>query len=467
MEDWTQTENRDDISELEDDRTFELIGDLKEFILSTRPLESLIADMKSWLKVDEQRIKTKANPLIRTTADIQVDRDKSDGSGKLDELEATKRDCLLEDPLLLSITDQLQSVNPSQIWESGPQRTTSNQLKGIIEDFFGEPWIWWPLSPRFGEMPVGKTRLHWICGCGRERFAVVPKEFATQAVQSAIGKTHSPSEVTIPLSTHTGSQRINPENNDSMSRAHFPTQFKSQDPSTSQVTYDTQDHPCTQRPKDLHIFFIVASGPKIGDRHRLAQLKVGAKTSTDDFFKWLQEQYFKLRGSFRSFLSIRVYSHCDFYMFHKWDVNMYGPAEQNSFPDSNSPYYYLPRPMWPIPPITEDQFYHRFYSCYKPRAFHRPFHKCRKRCSDRTTLDRLPLRQYSFQVEDDKEEHFWGMYAVTRISFARVMVYSVVCFAPAIFPAMVFFFLWLFSWGHEGDLQNLRKCTGVNNNAAG
>lgn len=133
---------------------------------------------------------------------------------------------------------------------------------------------------------------------------------------------------------------------------------------------------------------------------------------------------------------------------------MYGPAEQNSFPESKLPYYYLPRPMWPIPPITEDQFYHRFYSCYKPTTFHRLFHKCRKRCTDRVTLDRLPLRHHSLKVEDIKEEHFWGIYAVTRISFARVMVYSVVCFAPAFFPGVVFFFLWLFSWGHEGDLQN-------------
>lgn len=110
--------------------------------------------------------------------------------------------------------------------------------------------------------------------------------------------------------------------------------------------------------------------------------------------------------------------------------------------------------MSPVPPITEDQFYHRFYTCYKPTTFHKLFHKCRKRCTDRVALNRLPLRYHSLQVEDTKEEHFWGIYAVTRIAFTRVVIYSILCFVPSIFPSVAFFFLWLFSWGHEADLQN-------------
>ena len=69
-EDQAQTENCDEISEPEANGAFELIGDVNEFILSASPIAALIADIKSWLKVDEKR--TEVNPTVRTVTDIHL-----------------------------------------------------------------------------------------------------------------------------------------------------------------------------------------------------------------------------------------------------------------------------------------------------------------------------------------------------------------------------------------------------------
>ena len=37
-----------------------------------------------------------------------------------------------------------------------------------------------------------------------------------------------------------------------------------------------------------------------------------------------------------------------------------------------------------------------------------------------------------------------------HVSFLGVMMYHTLL----LFPPLVFWFLWLFAWGHEGDLQN-------------
>ncbi|KAG7145413.1 hypothetical protein HYQ46_005844 [Verticillium longisporum] len=201
---------------------------------------------------------------------------------------------------------------------------------------------------------------------------------------------------------------------------------------------------------ESHIFLVVPSGLYVGDRQRLAQRTIVVGTSDDELFCWIQEQYFLLRGRLGAFMSIRIYSHCDFYMFHKYDTEMYSPVQQHSFPGNELPYDFSPKPMHPVPPISDDQFYHRFYACYNPTSLHRLFHKCRKRCGDRADVGSFPLRRHGLLVEDTTKEYFWGIYVVTSISFIRVAVYSSLC----CLPGFVFFFLWMFSWGHSGDLQN-------------
>jgi hypothetical protein len=58
----------------------------------------------------------------------------------------------------------------------------------------------------------------------------------------------------------------------------------------------------------LHLLLVV----KTGSSHHLSQIELHG-ASTKQFFRQLRSDYFKLRGCIRSFFSIWVYSHCDFY----------------------------------------------------------------------------------------------------------------------------------------------------------
>lgn len=47
-------------------------------------------------------------------------------------------------------------------------------------------------------------------------------------------------------------------------------------------------------------------------------------------------------------------------------------------------------------------------------------------------------------------EQFWGIMAREQRSALKVVLYMLLSLTPTIW----FTFMWLFSWGHEGDLQN-------------
>jgi hypothetical protein len=103
------------------------------------------------------------------------------------------------------------------------------------------------------------------------------------------------------------------------------------------------------------------------------------------------------------------------------------------------------------PPISRHEFHTRFYACYQPRPSLHWFHKCIKGCrSSQKTIDLLPKRRTFLEEGGDDREVFWGIYAREKPSILVVIVYNVVC----LIPFLTFFFLWLFRWGHSGDLQN-------------
>ena len=48
-------------------------------------------------------------------------------------------------------------------FDSADVGSFSNQIKGMIEDYFGAPVDWWPLSARERPLPNGFTRVRWTC----------------------------------------------------------------------------------------------------------------------------------------------------------------------------------------------------------------------------------------------------------------------------------------------------------------
>lgn len=136
----------------------------------------------------------------------------------------------------------------------------------------------------------------------------------------------------------------------------------------------------------------------------------------------------------------------------KYDAHRYEPRAEE-FPDIKvyQHYQYNPNPMDFIPPIGPHQFYDRFHRCYKPRAVLHFYHRCIDfNRSTRDLLQLFPKCDLDLVEDSDKYEPFWGIVAREKPCFIRLLIYNCICASPC----LVFFFMWLFSWGHHGDLQN-------------
>lgn len=109
-------------------------------------------------------------------------------------------------------------------------------------------------------------------------------------------------------------------------------------------------------------------------------------------------------------------------------------------------------------PVTKHMFNDYFYSCYDDQNLKNSFfHKFLSSCD---VIDTLPQDLLESMPKRDrvvipgarfsKPEHFWGIVAREQRSALRVVVYMLL----SLTPTSCFMFMWLFSWGHEGDLQN-------------
>ena len=118
-------------------------------------------------------------------------------------------------------------------------------------------------------------------------------------------------------------------------------------------------------------------------------------------------------------------------------------------------YQYMPKPIEHMPPISEHEFRRRFYTCYYRCSLWKAmllnaFHRCSTGCKQAGVLSRIPKKTWRLEENGDAREFFWGILAVEGISFLMVSIYHLLI----LIPGLVFWFLWLFYWGHSGDLQN-------------
>ena len=139
--------------------------------------------------------------------------------------------------------------------------------------------------------------------------------------------------------------------------------------------------------------------------------------------------------------------YCDKYEAHRYE------PRREEFPDGkhHQDYQYDPNPMNLIPPIGPHEFYDRFHACYNPRPAFHFLHKCvsfNRRTRD--LLQLFPKCNSDLAEDSDKREPFWGIVAREQPSIFRLLLYNFACASPC----LIFFFMWLFSWGHRGDLQN-------------
>ncbi|KAI5366686.1 hypothetical protein Slin14017_G043260 [Septoria linicola] len=151
-------------------------------------------------------------------------------------------------------------------------------------------------------------------------------------------------------------------------------------------------------------------------------------------FSKLREQYLSARGFLRQWFSIWRFDHCELYQFRKYAIGTGEPAKLDHPLETDSKYDFNPKPISPGPPIgpiAEREFRDYFYKHCEP------------------SIQVLPKRLSELHFDDGNREAFWGLYAIERISFAWVAAYF--CLVNA--PSVVYFFLWLFYWRHDSDVQ--------------
>jgi hypothetical protein len=112
-----------------------------------------------------------------------------------------------------------------------------------------------------------------------------------------------------------------------------------------------------------------------------------------------------------------------------------------------------------MPPISEYEFNKRFYLSGMVGILHRhPFHRQSKcKCGKlkrkeycRDVIELLPKKLSQLDESSEQREIFWGIYAQEAVSLMRVLLYNLFCAIPLFW----FFFMWMFKWGHRGDLQD-------------
>ena len=178
-----------------------------------------------------------------------------------------------------------------------------------------------------------------------------------------------------------------------------------------------------------------------------------------EFFDSVKSQYKDARGWCRLWFSTWIYDHCDFFLFQKHAINSsarlrvgYPEAADSSYDFSPCPPEHLP----PDGPISHDEFnFHYYYDlCPSYLSWTRWFASsyltnAGPSIASRTALDAVPKRKSELNKEDGKRELFYGLYAKEARSAFRVVMYISLCNIPGV----LFFFLWLYQWGHGSDLQ--------------
>lgn len=146
------------------------------------------------------------------------------------------------------------------------------------------------------------------------------------------------------------------------------------------------------------------------------------------------------------------------------DVSLGSPTKIDFPLDDNTEYEFSPCPMDSISrppdgPITAGEFHDHFYrACYPCHTWHQ--HQRQRRLFSQlntSAIQSLPKRKQELETHDGKREVFWGIYARERRCFAWVLGYGCLCNLPGV----IFFFLWLFRWGHVSDLQNASVPVGL------
>jgi hypothetical protein len=193
---------------------------------------------------------------------------------------------------------------------------------------------------------------------------------------------------------------------------------------------DTNNQP----PKESYILFCIYQRSQIWH----AQIRTTKCRTDEDFFDQLRQEYRRLRGFWRFWLSPLQFDHCEFVKFTRFYVNELAKVGRDLPIDLV--YQYNPRPPGPRddPPISPHEFRRRFYT------------HLANPCGRGEAMERIPKRQKRFQVNlhVDGREDMWGLHAELRPCFLIILTWQIIITAGG----WAFMGWWLSR--HNGDLQN-------------
>ncbi|KAI8652845.1 Cytochrome b5 heme-binding domain-containing protein [Fusarium keratoplasticum] len=314
--------------------------------------------------------------------------------------------------ILYSLPDSIEIVE-------NPARSLTKRLRDFIHIWFGSEWDWSLLGPS-RNLPLGYTLLVWKCVCQDTRIVAVPELFAQGLV-----------EIRKPLS-HGGS----PQSQSSRNLQPYPRQ--SPVPMQQSPVIATAPSVVIPMPVNIrHVHFMVDSD---GLRHRAFESQF---LSNEQLFDRLRLDYRQLKGWFRTWFGLSIFSHCDFYRFEMWTYDRFCERERGIPPHSEDGYFYEPRPMDSEPPISKHEFYDR---SYQRVAHERLMATHGSLYNDHDAVDRIPQKEGLDDIGTRGRQQFWGIIAREKKSGLRMLIYILV----SSLPGLIFLFLWLFVLDQDG-----------------
>ncbi|KAK6430410.1 hypothetical protein LTR95_013433 [Oleoguttula sp. CCFEE 5521] len=380
---------------------------------------------------------------------------------------------------------------PSDLVDFFPEVKVSFQdrLKHWTERIMGETWHWWPLISPVYDLDAGHERVSWSYPCGGSDYVDVPDQSAkalrnlfdysslflqplgpldaypwsTGTEREIVTAATNPiptSSTACSASLTSGSGAANAQSNKlvisggpsaGLNKPLFQSPSVGSGSTAPQNKFDAKRDP-------RYLYFCVELDV-FSTAFRYPVIETHIFDHDPQFFGKLKEEYLRARGWLRETFSWWRYDHCDFYRFQKFASHLSEPVA-NDFPaDTDTDYDFQPSPLKPPHfrpphgPILKSEYRHRYYSsCTSCHSWH-VLHQQRKNAynhADTSRLNVLPKRKEPVDMTDSESEVFWGIIARERRGFAWVLAYA----SLANTPGLLFFFLWLFQWGHASDLQN-------------
>ncbi|KAK1719150.1 hypothetical protein BDP67DRAFT_172978 [Colletotrichum lupini] len=356
-----------------------------------------------------------------------------------------------------------------------------DRIKLAVESVTQSRWSWWPLAAPRHKLQPGEVRLVWLCSCGQRRSQITPEIFGCSllelinkgtmdALPSPSPKTHTTSGTSIaPLtSTSTGNSELVASNvlSDTTSARTSLPEMAGDGGNDENIT------PCRLRETDhpeTFVFMIGMSGSL-----RLHQIRL-IDQNTTAFAGGMRDGYRRVRGFWRYWFSIYIFSHCDFFEFEKFCSLSYG-SRGPGLPGSMDTQYCF-RLTKLKPPVCAEEFRHVYYNYQKPlttqvASWYTPFFESEKafiNCSrlfnglralfmhhlevtlPADTVSRIPRRKTRFDELSSTREVFWGLHFREEISAFMVTLYALL----SLMPWFAFCMVYLFGLrGKQIDLQN-------------